>query len=434
MSRVPYSLTAIRSDDDSSGKNIVPYASVSVVDANGNPAQIYLQETGGSPSSHFALNENGFKQIWAEPGRYTITIDGGETYDIFLTGDLSDRVQSVATIADLTTLTGIVDGQIFDVKEYSTGLGWGGGRIKAVSGSAAANNVLTFPSATDGIYFERMDVSVIDCDMAGIAGDGVTDDTVRLQAAITAGAGRRVYLNRHCRLTSVGLQIPSNTIMEFGSNGFLELLPHNSQNYAILGVHDVGNVTLINPKVDGRRDLNSATTGEWGMGISIRGTTGKVQIINPVANNCWGDGYYIGATPNLGWCDDVEIVNVIDSCQMEIISVVYNKQKEMFYVKARNTGSVDCYMDVEMRDVVVNNVKRTIGSDEARLIKAGKSSNIYISQRLDEDDLKDNSFIKVYGYYGQRKESLVNVVIGNFEVIIRAFSTITWVIIVLIIF
>lgn len=154
MSRVPYPLTAIRSDDDSSGKNIVPYASVSVVDANGNPAQIYLQETGGSPSSHFALNENGFRQIWAEPGRYTITIDGGETYDIFLTGDLSDRVQSVATIADLQALTSANNGQTFIVQS-----GANTGEFiynSSGSGSASFNNIV--PNTLSG-RFEKLDSS-----------------------------------------------------------------------------------------------------------------------------------------------------------------------------------------------------------------------------------------------------------------------------------
>lgn len=158
MSRVPYSLTAIRSDDDSSGKNIVPYASVSVVDANGNPAQIYLQETGGIPSSYFALNENGFKQIWAEPGRYTITIDGGETYDIFLTGDLSDRVQSVATIAELALTPAAIDQVIFLKGGGSPGDS-GSGAFIAKAGSVTPNGKTVVGSATAGIYWQMIDTA-----------------------------------------------------------------------------------------------------------------------------------------------------------------------------------------------------------------------------------------------------------------------------------
>jgi len=130
---------------------------------------------------------------------------------------------------------------------------------------------------------------------------------------------------------------------------------------------------------------------------------------------------------------EVDIVNVIDACQMEIVSVVYNKQKEQFYVKVKNEGGVDCWIDIEFRDIIINDFETTIGSDEARMVRAGKSEKIYIEQRMDEEDLKDNSIIEVHGYYGQRRESLVNEIIQKLEIKVQTFSVITWLVIALVI-
>ena len=129
---------------------------------------------------------------------------------------------------------------------------------------------------------------------------------------------------------------------------------------------------------------------------------------------------------------EVDIINVVDSCEMEIDSVVFNLQKNMFFVKMKNLGSVDCYASVEMRDVIINEVETTIGSEEPVLIKAGKSQTVPIEQEMASEDLLDNDVIEVYGYYGEREDSLVNVVKGNFEIIVRRFTTLTWIIIVLV--
>lgn len=143
----------------------------------------------------------------------------------------------------------------------------------------------------------------------GAIGDGVADDTVPLQSALKAAVGKRVVFSRHYRLTSIGLYVPSNSHILFKNNAKLELLPHSSTAYQILRVHDVGNVLIENPNIDGRRDLNKATDGEWGMAISICGSTDQVKIINPVTVNCWGDGIYIGSTKSQNFCNDVYIKN-----------------------------------------------------------------------------------------------------------------------------
>ena len=130
---------------------------------------------------------------------------------------------------------------------------------------------------------------------------------------------------------------------------------------------------------------------------------------------------------------DIEFINIIDSCDLEIKKLSYNKQNEAFYLSVENIGDIDCWVDVELRDVMINNVKTTLGSEEEIFLSNGKTDNIEISQRMDVEDLKDNDFIEAYAYYGQKQDSLVKLAKGNFEVVILRFNSTTKVIIALII-
>lgn len=49
--------------------------------------------------------------------------------------------------------------------------------------------------------------------------------------------------------------------------------------------------------------------GEWGMGISIRGSS-NVSVSNSIVINCWGDAAYIGRTSGLFCSEDVYLNNI----------------------------------------------------------------------------------------------------------------------------
>lgn len=107
MSRVPYPFTAVRTDDDDSGKNIVPYASVNAKDAAGAPANIYTAQAGGTPSSSFILDANGQKQIWVEPGIYQFSVAGGAYFSVFASSYTTEEFtlaeKNKLSIAEITS-------------------------------------------------------------------------------------------------------------------------------------------------------------------------------------------------------------------------------------------------------------------------------------------------------------------------------------------
>ncbi|HDR7507897.1 hypothetical protein [Bacillus toyonensis] len=76
-------------------------------------------------------------------------------------------------------------------------------------------------------------------------------------------------------------------------NAILKSKTTNVVEYSIITVKDVSNIELINPNVIGDRDTHIGTTGEWGHGINIQGSS-NITIQNPNISKYWGDGIYIG--------------------------------------------------------------------------------------------------------------------------------------------
>lgn len=94
-------------------------------------------------------------------------------------------------------------------------------------------------------------------------------------------------------INSKGLTLISNSKLFFGKKSKLFLLGNDEAGYEVLRIHNINDVSLYAPTIIGERDAHIGTKGEWGMGISIRGSE-EVNIYNANISNCWGDGIYIG--------------------------------------------------------------------------------------------------------------------------------------------
>lgn len=125
---------------------------------------------------------------------------------------------------------------------------------------------------------------------------------------------------------------------------------------------------------------------------------------------------------------DMGIVNIIDDCEVEIDWVKYNKQKAVFIVGVDNIGEADCFIDIELSDVNINGVTKTIGTEGSEFVDAGDFQKIEIAQRMDDIDLEDNPYINLVAYYGEKEESLVGVFRGKFELNIDMYSGTTYLI------
>lgn len=127
----------------------------------------------------------------------------------------------------------------------------------------------------------------------------------------------------------------------------------------------------------------------------------------------------------------VDIVNVIDQCNIDVESIKYSKQKKSFILKVNNKAYVECWANAELSNLIIEGTKSTIGSEGAVKISPKKSQDIVIKQEMSDEDLGKNSFVDVIVNYGEKEDSLVKMFKGRFELKIESLSILTYAIIAL---
>ncbi|MBN2498658.1 MAG: right-handed parallel beta-helix repeat-containing protein [Deltaproteobacteria bacterium] len=132
----------------------------------------------------------------------------------------------------------------------------------------------------------------------GATGDGSTDDTEAIQAAVDslAGSGGIVFVptgTYMVQAVSNGISLGNHTTLWLTPGAMLKAIPNSSQSYAVVLVEDVTGVSIIGGTIAGERDEHTGVDGQWGMGISIRSAT-NVLIEDVTIRDCWGDGIYVG--------------------------------------------------------------------------------------------------------------------------------------------
>jgi hypothetical protein len=148
--------------------------------------------------------------------------------------------------------------------------------------------------------------------MVAAKGDGITDDTVALNALpegyiyfIPKSTGNYMIKGfTDDGLGHEGFRTKANTTYIWAPGAIFEEITSPTDIYSIIWV-DTENTILINPTVEGDRETHVGTDGQMGYGINIRNYA-KCKIYNPVAYNCWGDGCIVNTL--LG--SDVEIYNL----------------------------------------------------------------------------------------------------------------------------
>lgn len=139
----------------------------------------------------------------------------------------------------------------------------------------------------------------------GAAGNGIADDTDNFNAAITAvhnAGGGTVYVPVGTYLIDpeVSIIMKSNVLLDMvDSTRIIKVKTSDTSRYNVIRIHNRTNSQVKGGKILGERYthinlLPDTVKNEWGMGISIYGST-SCRVINTVITDCWGDGIVVGS-------------------------------------------------------------------------------------------------------------------------------------------
>ena len=210
----------------------------------------------------------------------------------------------------------------------------------------------TTPTTTTG--------TVVDVRNFGATGNGTTNDTAAIQAAInslpTAGGTVVIPAGTYAIDALKTIQLKNNVTLQMTPSTILQVIPNASDLYAVLNLGGVSNVKVNSGILLGDRYTHKATGGESGFGVAILGSD-QVTVTGTAANNMWGDGFIIDDGP--GWGDstkhstNIQLVDIsADNNRRQGISVISGQNISIIRPKLTNTNGTapQAGIDVEPND------------------------------------------------------------------------------------
>jgi Pectate lyase superfamily protein/Right handed beta helix region len=276
------------------------------------------------------------------------------------------------------------------------------GRAKVVlKGKTCALGILLSPFALAGLLLStpalaRSDAPetcapppapslVINVKDKGAKGDGRTDDTGAIQAAIDAVGGTRgtvVVPNGTYLIDAAGeepIKLKSDMVLKLSDGATLKAIPTDAANYALLTIADASNVWVIGGTLEGERDRHKGKSGEWGMGIRIGEGAKHITIMGLTSRKMWGDGFYVKGAEDVRFCGVTADANrrqglsIIEADGLLVLKSVFKNTRG-----TRPSAGIDFEPNRESQEITNVRIENSKFLDNAGagILVAGKKARI----------------------------------------------------------
>jgi Pectate lyase superfamily protein len=146
-------------------------------------------------------------------------------------------------------------------------------------------------------------VNILD---TGATGNGITDDTAAIQAAVNqvgeTGGTVLVPAGTYMIDALASVNLKSNMTFNMESGAVLKAIPNSSGAYEILKIAYITNVNVVGGTIWGERHQHQSSgdlanqlpnpNGEWGYGILVNGSS-NVYVEGVTSREMWGDGFCV---------------------------------------------------------------------------------------------------------------------------------------------
>jgi hypothetical protein len=197
------------------------------------------------------------------------------------------------------------------------------------------------------------------------------DDTAVCQAALDSGARTIRFLKATYAIDAVGdgrerglgIQPRSNSTVLFDSGAVLQAITTDKNDYTILHITGVENVTIDGATIRGERSTHTGEGGEWGHGLRIVNGSKNVIVKNTLVSDCWGDGIYLGE----GTVYDVYVENsTFDNNRRNGCSITNAKNVLFKNCMFSNTNGTSPFKGVDCEPNVAGDLMQNIVFEDCR--------------------------------------------------------------------
>jgi hypothetical protein len=263
----------------------------------------------------------------------------------------------------------------------------------------------------------------------GAVGDGVTDDTVKIQAALNTGYNVVIPNGTYIVNPLVGIAPVNNQRITLEQEAVLQSSATSSSGvFHAVKILNVSNVIFEGGTVIGERVTHVGVTGESGMGIYVANGSG-ITIKDVQIKDCWGDGIYVGGTGTTGQSTNVRIENVTsDNNRRQGLTIAAAYSVVVDGGRFTNTNGVapEAGIDIEpnpgkgpVENVVVQNARCSSNNGSGIAVSQTICKNVKLVNNTCISNVKDGI---TSGYIGSDLAILGNTITGNGDHGINVFG------------